>query len=205
MYPLLLKLDGQLVVVVGGGAVGQRKANGVLLAGGRVRIVALESRPPQCDDPRMDWICAEYNKNLLLGASLVFAAATPVVNKQVIADADSLGIWANSATDPDSASFIVPSVCRVGSVTVAVSTNGAAPALARRLRDKIAADLDEPFATWVGLLDELRPIIHQQIPDAKTRRELFDHLADWPWLDRIRNEGRNPVRNAMLELIATKT
>ena len=205
MFPILLKLDGQLVVVVGGGAVGQRKAKGVLQAGGRVRIVALEPRPPKSDDPRMNWVCSEYNKNHLVGATLVFAAATFAVNEQVVADANSLGIWVNSATAPESASFIVPSVCRIGSVTVAVSTNGAAPSLARRLREKIEADLDEPFAIWVELLDELRPMILQQIPNAATRRELFDHLADWPWLERIRNEGRELVRNAMLERIAATT
>ncbi len=202
MFPILLKLDGQLVVVVGGGAVGQRKATGVLQAGGRVCIVALEPRPPESDDPRMDWICSEYNKNHLVGATLVFAAATFAVNEQVVADANSLGIWVNCATAADSGSFIVPSVCRVGSVTVAVSTNGAAPSLARRLREKIEADLDEPFAIWVELLDEIRPTVLQQIPDAVTRRKLFDHLADWPWLDRIRTEGRDPVRQAMLERIA---
>ena len=203
MFPILLKLEGQLVVIVGGGAVGQRKATGVLQAGGRVCIVALEPRPPESDDTRMDWICSEYNKNHLVGATLVFAAATYAVNEQVVVDANSLGIWANSATAPDSGTFLVPSVCRVGSVTVAVSTNGAAPSLARRLREKIEADLDEPFAIWVELLDEIRPIVLQQIPDAVTRRELFDHLADWPWLERIRTEGRDPVRRAMLEMISS--
>ena len=203
MFPILLKLEGQLVVIVGGGAVGQRKATGVLQAGGRVCIVALEPRPPESDDTRMDWICSEYNKNHLVGATLVFAAATYAVNEQVVVDANSLGIWVNSATAPDSGTFLVPSVCRVGSVTVAVSTNGAAPSLARRLREKIEADLDEPFAIWVELLDEIRPIVLQQIPDAVTRRELFDHLADWPWLERIRTEGRDPVRRAMLEMISS--
>lgn len=205
MFPILLKLDGRLAVVVGGGAVGRRKATGVLQAGGRVRIVALESRPPESDDPRVDWICSGYNKNHLVGATLVFAAATVAVNEQVVADANSLGVWVNSATAPDAGSFLVPSVCRVGSVTVAVSTNGAAPSLARRLREKIEADLDEPFAIWVELLDEIRPMILQQIPDAVTRRELFDHLADWPWLERIRTEGRDPVRQAMLERITACT
>jgi precorrin-2 dehydrogenase / sirohydrochlorin ferrochelatase len=203
-YPLFLNLSGRSVVVVGGGRVGLRKAAAALAAGSLVRVVDPVT-PSLLSDPHANsaivHIAEPYRTDHLDGASLVFAAATPEVNARVVADAKARGIWVNSATDPAAGDFILPSVVRSGALTLATSTAGAGPALARRIREKLEAEFDASFAEWVEVLQLIRPLVLAAVTDPEQRRKLLDSFADWPWLARIRVEGLDAVRKAMLDEI----
>lgn len=199
MFPLVLDLTGRLVVVVGGGAVGRRKAAAVLAAGARVRLICLEPRPTFAEHyPPLDWRTEPYNAGHLDGAALVFASGPAAVNAQVVAEARARGIWVNSATDPDAGDFHVPAALRRGAFMLAVSTGGAAPALAREVRARLGGDYDAAFGTWVELLAELRPIARKRIADPGRRRRVLEGLCGWGWLERLRSEGAEAVRAAML-------
>lgn len=138
-YPVFLDVSGVPVLVVGGGRVALRKATALAQAGAVVTVVApqviagfeaiagrIERRP--------------YRSGDVAGQQLVMTATNdPVVNAQVADDARAARVWVNSADDPDNCSFILPAVASRGLVTVAVSTGGASPALASRLRTDIAA------------------------------------------------------------------
>lgn len=200
MFPIMLNLAGRLVVVVGGGPVGRRKARAVHAAGGRVRVI--ESDPSVQREPDVEWVCEPYSAAHLGGACLVFACATSAVNAQVAADATARGVWVNAATDTEQGDFHMPAVVRAGGLTVAVSTGGAAPALARRIREKLEAEFDTVFAAWLQLLNEIRGEVLATVSDESRRRELLGGFADWPWLDRIRSEGIDAVRAAMREQVA---
>ncbi|MBA4189255.1 MAG: siroheme synthase [Planctomycetaceae bacterium] len=204
VFPVVLNLAGRVVVVVGGGAVGTRKAAAAIAAGATVRIVDPTQplgglTPPARQIP----ISEAYRSNHLDGAFLVFACATPAVNAQVVADAQARGILVNSASDPITGDFTLPSVVRSGDLTLAVSTGGAAPALARRLREKFEAEFDATFADWLRVLTEMRTVVLAEVPDSARRRELLDGFADWPWLARMRSEGADAVQTAMLECVRT--
>jgi precorrin-2 dehydrogenase/sirohydrochlorin ferrochelatase len=205
LFPLFLNLIGRVVVVVGGGRVGSRKAAAALAAGAGVHVIDPRAVIlPLADLPTSSQIvhvAEHYCSRHLAGASVVFAAATPEVNARVVADAKVRGIWVNSASDPSAGDFILPSVLRSGDLTVATSTNGAAPALARRVREKLEADFDAAFAEWLRVLREVRPIVLAVVADPVHRRELLDGFADWPWLMRLRMEGSAAVRTAMLEMV----
>jgi precorrin-2 dehydrogenase/sirohydrochlorin ferrochelatase len=195
MFPLFLDLTGERVVVVGGGAVGRRKAAAAAAAG--AAVVVVDPLAP-LDFPGIEHVAEPYQPEHLAGARLVFAAAPPGVNARVVADATARGIWVNSATDPTAGDVVVPAVVRSGGLTLAVSTGSAAPALARRIREKLEAEFDAVFAEWVRLLDELRPVVLETVADPDRRRALLNDFANWPWLSRLRAEGVDAVRAAML-------
>jgi precorrin-2 dehydrogenase/sirohydrochlorin ferrochelatase len=110
-------------------------------------------------------------------------------------------VWVNAAAAPAAGDFALPAVVRLGDLTLAVSTGGAAPALARRIREKLEAEFDEAFAEWVRVLAEVRRDVLATIPDEARRRELLDSFADWPWLARLRTEGADAVLKAMRDAL----
>lgn len=143
-YPITLtNLRGALVVVVGGGAVGGRKLGGLLAVGAAVRLISPAATPELrslADSGAITWHARPYQPGDLAGARLVFAATDQrAVNAQIADDAAALGLLCNVADDPRAGDFHLPAVHREPGLLVAVSTAGASPARAKRLRDQIAA------------------------------------------------------------------
>jgi precorrin-2 dehydrogenase/sirohydrochlorin ferrochelatase len=174
-YPVLLDTTDSLAVIVGGGAVGVRKAAGLIDAGTRqVRVVSPTFHHDMPAD--VERVTATYKPAHLKGAQLAFAATdSSAVNDAVVRDARRLGIWVNRA-DADTAhpgNFTLPAQLRDGPVLVTVSTTGS-PALAATIRDSIR--LDPRFAKLATALQSLRPRIRASLDPAR-RRTLFQELA----------------------------
>jgi siroheme synthase-like protein len=146
-YPVSLDLHDVPVLVVGAGPIGARKVQGLVAAGARVRVVA--QRVSEALDRGAVWEVRErpYEPADLDGVRLVVTATgDAAVDAQVAADARSAGIWVNAADQPDDCGFILPAIARAGRITVAVSTDGASPALAGALRDRLATVLTPDVA-----------------------------------------------------------
>ena len=199
-FPLFVKLTGRLCVVVGSGPVGRRKAHVLLHAGANVRVVS-PAEPWNDVAGTVTWVREKYHATHLEGAELVFAAAFPEVNEQVIADARKAGMWVNSATEPDQGDFVLPAMVTHGPIQVAVSTSGASPILARRIAGMISEQLDAAWISWVELLGELRPEIRKALPSSEKRNDLLAELCDPRWLGMIESEGVETTREQMRELV----
>jgi len=202
MIPIFLHPAGCLCVVIGGGEVGRRKARVLLEGGASVRLVCLEEKPFDFAWDGLDWITAPYAPEHLDGATLVFAAATPELNRQVVKDARSRGLLVNAATEPESGDFFMPAVYRrgipvFGELTIAVGTGGMAPAVARTIRNWLAEQIDAAFTEWLGIIAELRPEIHVRRSARRGRDAIFQFLCEPAWLQRLRNEPVEQVRQAM--------
>jgi len=195
--PIFLQPAGRLCVVIGGGEVGWRKARVLLEGGASVRLVCLEEKPPDLSSKALHWITGPYVPEHLNGAMLVFAAATPELNRQVVKDARARGLLVNAATDPESGDFFMPAVHRRGELTIAVGTEGMAPAVAREVRDWLAGHIDDSFAQWLGIIAELRPEIHVRTSDRRRRDAIFQRLCDPAWLQTLRKMPVEQVRQAM--------
>jgi precorrin-2 dehydrogenase/sirohydrochlorin ferrochelatase len=192
MYPLFLNMTDRL---------GRRKARALFEAGARVRFVSDEKNPSDGTISRLQWIYEPYRDEHLDGVSLVIAASSPEVNRQVVADARRRGIWVNSAGEPDAGDFQLPATIRRGDFLLAISTGGAAPALAQQVREQLELAFDKAFGEWVGLLGELRPTVRERIGDPERRAAIYHALSDWAWLDHIRNVGADRVRFEMLSAV----
>jgi siroheme synthase-like protein len=176
-YMACLDLTGRSCLVVGGGHVGLEKARGLLECGARVTVVAPELEPQLADLP-VEWIEGRYMSWDLDNKWLVIAA-TPdrEVNRRVKEDAERLAILCNVADDPELCSLILPAVHRVDPIAVAVSTGGASPALAQRLRREIARVVGPEHATLARELRELRPWAKANLPTYEARKEYFEELV----------------------------
>jgi siroheme synthase-like protein len=204
MFPLFVNLQDRLCVVVGVGAVGRRKTLALLEAGARVRLVGPPSQEEPPPSPQVERLPELYQPGHLNGSSLVIAAATAEVNRAVVADARARGVWVNSATDPDEGDFHMAATVRRGDLVFAVHTGGHAPALARTICERLETEFDQTFAVWVALLAELRSLIRATVPAAQ-RRPLLEKLCAWGWLERLRREGADTVRAAMLAEVRALT
>jgi siroheme synthase-like protein len=132
------------VLVVGAGAVAARKVAGLAAAGAAVRVVAPEIGAELDRGHVAELHRRPYEPGDLDGVRLVVTATgDPAVDAAVAADATAAGIWVNAADQPADCTFILPAVARKGPVMIAVSTDGASPALARRLRDRAGEQLTD--------------------------------------------------------------
>ena len=171
-YPVVLAVVGLNCLVVGGGPVASRRVRGLLESGARVTVIAphvdrsitaLGVEPPD-DGPQPDLpsdrLIIEsrpYQAGEAAGYELVVTATgDPLVDRTVVADAVAAGVPVASADRGTPGTIRLPAVHRDGPVTIAISTGGASPALARWLRRRIAASLGPDMATLAELLDEAR-------------------------------------------------
>jgi len=182
LFPLFVELEGRPCVVLGGGAVAERKVTALLAVGAVVHVVSPALSPALAAlaaAGRIAHVARPYADGDLAGATLAFAATDDgAVNAAVAREGRARRVWVNAADDPAHCDAILPAVLRRGPITVAVSTGGASPALARAVRERLEDSLPE---AW-GALAEVA---------AATRRELRAagrHASTEDWLGAL-DEG----------------
>ena len=167
-YPVDLDVRGRLAVVVGLGAVGRRKALGLIEAGALVRGVD-PLGAIWAADLGVDLRAEPYTPAHLAGARLAIAASLPEVNRRVVADAREAGILVASASEPGGGDFTLPAVWRDGPITLAVATGGASPGLAAARRDRAGGAIGPGAAILAQILLDLRAEALARIPDPGSR------------------------------------
>ena len=182
LFPIFLKLTGRPCTVIGGGNLAESKIESLLVANGRVTMIAPEASPKLVElveAGEITWHEREYAHGDLAGQFLVVAATDrPEVNRAVFAEAEASGVLINSVDDPPFCDFYFPSVVRRGDLQIAISTAGASPALAQRLRKEINALLPLDTGDWLAELGNLRREVLQMEPLNEARRELLHQLAN---------------------------
>jgi len=204
-YPLFADLSGLPVLVVGGGSVAERKAAALLDAGARVRVGAPQLHHALAQwavEGRIEHLEGEFQPAWLEGVWLVIAATDDrAINAEVAACADARRIFANVVDDPGLSSFQVPAVIDRAPLTIAISTAGAAPVLARRLREKLEAELDHALGPLIALAQRHRPAIARRLPDLAARRRFYDWLHDGPVMALMRNAQPEQAEQTLLEAL----
>ena len=176
MFPAFLHLRSRRVVVVGGGPVAASKLEALLAAGADVTVVAPEVRP-EIDAAGVRIVRRPFQDADLDGAWWVVAAAPHAVNKQVLAAAEARRVFVNAVDDPEHATAYLGSVVRRDGVTVAISTDGRAPALAGLLREAFDAFLPRDLERWLTAADAARRAWKaDSVPMERRRPRLLETL-----------------------------
>lgn len=189
-YPVFLSLKDRLAVVVGGGDVAERKVRTLLRYGAKVRVVSPEltiGLEELLEDCGIEVERRGYVRGDLTGAAIVVCATDDnEVNRAVFAEAEERGQLVNVVDVTDLCNFIVPSVIHRGPFQIAVSTAGAAPAVAKRVRRQLQAEFGDEWETYVTLLGQVRTLVMMRVDDPDRRKRMFEAMADSDLLDRIR-------------------
>jgi len=164
-YPITLDLTGRPCLVVGGGAIALRKVAGLVEAGARVTVVSPSLTPALlrlAAEAPLRWQPREYAQGDAAGFTLVMVATDDrAVNAAVAAECRERGIWVNCADDPARCDFVLPSVLHRGAVTVAVSTGGRSPTMARLVREELDALLPREVAPLTEVMADVRRALRE--------------------------------------------
>jgi uroporphyrin-III C-methyltransferase/precorrin-2 dehydrogenase/sirohydrochlorin ferrochelatase len=195
-FPAFLDLTSRRVVVVGGGSVAASKIESLLSSGAHVTVVAPDIRP-EIERAGVELVRREFRDEDLDGAWWVVAAAPPAVNRQVSAAAEPRRVFVNAVDDPRHATAYLGGVVRREGVTIAISTDGRAPALAGLLREALDALLPREIEAWLKASDEARKLWRaEQTPMDARRPQLLAMLnALYASRSRIPNpKFQNPTK-----------
>ncbi|QSQ18827.1 bifunctional precorrin-2 dehydrogenase/sirohydrochlorin ferrochelatase [Pyxidicoccus parkwayensis] len=177
-YPVCLRLEGRRVLLVGGGTIAEGRALAVLEAGARLRVVSPEATTTLrtlATQGRLEWLARPYVPGDVRGHDLVLAATDDAsVGPLVAKEARALGVWVNTADVPELCDFTLPSVGRRGPITLAISTAGHAPAVARRLRRELTARV-APHHVWLARLSGW---LRRRLPAGVERQRLLKSLVE---------------------------
>ena len=184
MYPVVLDLRGRSCLVIGTGPLAEEKVHGLLAAGA---VVTHRT---------------SYEESDLEGKVLaIVCGQPPEIAEAVWQEARRRNILINTVDDPPRCGFIAPAIVRRGDLAVAISTNGKAPALAVRLRQRLESELGEEYGRFLALAGTVRAPLLASRPDFGERRELWYRLVDSDVLDLLRQGDEEAARVRFEEIL----
>jgi len=182
LYIACLVLSDRPCLVVGGGKVGLEKVEGLLACDAAVTLVSPEAVPEletYAREGSIRWERREFRDSDLDGMFLVIAATNFTdLNTSVYAGAEARAMLCNVVDVPPLCNFILPAIVRTGPLAIAISTAGASPALAKRMKREIAEAYGEPYARLAVILNEARGWAKASLPTYQDRKEFFEGIVN---------------------------
>jgi precorrin-2 dehydrogenase/sirohydrochlorin ferrochelatase len=203
-YIACLKLSGRRCVVVGGGEIGLEKVDGLLACDADVTLICPDAVPQLQElaaEGSIRWERREYAGPQDLEGTFIVIASTgdSEVNIGVWEDAEARAMMVNVVDVPPLCNFILPAIVRTGPLAIAISTAGASPALAKRIKAEIAEEYGEPYARLAELLNEVRGWAKRTLPTYQDRKAFFESIVNGePDPVELLRTGREPQ---VIELI----
>ena len=208
VYPVSLRVEGKCCVVVGGGAVAERKVEALLQAGAQVRVIAPEVTPGMARlarEGQVEWRRRGASEADVEDAFLVIAATDDRdLNAGIAAAANARGKLVNAVDQPDDCNFFVPATVRRGPILLTVSTGGASPALAKRIRRKLERAIGPEYGDLAELLAALRETVIEKLPRQADRAAAWERILDSRMLELIR-QGKRAEAEALARSLAGLT
>lgn len=204
-YPVFLDLRGRSCVVIGGGALAEEKVRGLLAASATVTVIARELTQglnELAGGGRILHQPRPYEEGDLAGVVLAVVCGEPADTVEAVwQEARRRNVLVNTVDDLAHCGFLAPSIVRRGDLAVAISTNGKAPALAVRLRQRFERELGEEYGRFLALAGSVRSQLAAHKPDFAERRELWYRLVDSDVLDRLREGDETSAAERFAEIL----
>ncbi len=181
-YIACLRLKGRRCVVIGGGAIGLEKVEGLLACDGDVTLIAPEAVPELEElaaEGSIAWERRAYESGDLEATFIAIAATDDTdQNIRIYEDAERRAMLVNVVDVPPLCNFILPAIVRTGPLAIAISTAGASPALAKRIRTEIAEEYGEPYARLAEILNDVRGWAKGTLPTYQDRKLFFESIVN---------------------------
>jgi precorrin-2 dehydrogenase/sirohydrochlorin ferrochelatase len=203
-YPVYLDITNRRCIVVGGGDVAERKVQRLLLSGAHVIVIG-KTLTPELEimkkGGKIDQINDDYREAYIHNAFLVIGATDQDdVNAKISEDARRMGIMVNIVDDPDRCDFILPSLLQRGDLSIAISTGGKSPALAKKLREDIERVYGPEYLILLNMLGILRERIKARGQSADENKRLFESVVNSDILQHIREKNWVRVRKMIRDV-----
>jgi siroheme synthase-like protein len=200
-YIACLKLGGRRCVVVGGGEIGLEKVEGLLACSGRVVLIAPDAVAELQElaaEGSIEWIRRDYEPGDLEATFIAIAATDDTdVNIRIYEDAEQRAMLVNVVDVPPLCNFILPAIVRTGPLAIAISTAGASPALAKRIKREIAETYGDAHARLAEMLNDARGWAKGTLPTYQDRKAFFEGIVngDPDPIELLRNGDEAAVRD----------
>jgi precorrin-2 dehydrogenase/sirohydrochlorin ferrochelatase len=206
-YPIFLKVETRLCLVVGGGEVGARKVKTLLSCGASVALVSLELvewLEEKIEEGVVDLLGDHYEEKYLEGCSLVIAATDDLeLNRRIAKDAEKRRLLCNVVDYPQEGNFILPALIQRGALTLAISTSGKSPALARQIREDLEHRFGEEYADFLEIMGAVRSRLLRESQDSLTNKEKFDSLVRSELLELVRRRDFAAVDSILQKVLGS--
>ena len=204
-YPIYLDIRGRVCIVIGGGKVAERKVVSLLHAGAKVRVVSpvvTMSLKEMSGKGIIGWKERLYRKGDLKGAFMAYAATDDEdVNRKISEEAHGNRVLLNIADEPEMCDFIIPSVVERGRLSIAISTGGASPALAKRLKLDLEERYGEEYALFLETMAAIRQKLLTKEVASDKNRKIFNKLASSTMPEMIRDGRWKDVDKTIISLL----
>lgn len=204
LYGAFIQIKERRCVVVGGGPVAERKITGLLDCQGVVTVIApsvTEVIAGWAGRGTIEWLQREYRPGDAAGAFLTIAATdSKDVNARVAAEAEQSGRLVNVVNDPERGNVTLPAVVRRGRLQIAVSTSGASPLIAKRIRQELERHFGEEYEEYLDLLAEARRQLLLREQEEEQRTAIFRKLADSDLLALLRQGQRAEAERLIADI-----
>ena len=206
-YPIFLKVENRPCLVVGGGEVGARKVKTLLSCGASVALVSVEVvdwLEEKIRKGAVDLVGKHYEEKHLEGCFLVIAATDDLeLNRRIARDAEKRGLLCNVVDYPQEGNFILPGLIQRGALTLAISTSGKSPALARQIREDLEQRYGAEYAEFLEIMGAVRSRLLRQSQDSRANKEKFDRLVKSELLELVRRRDFETVDSILQKVLGS--
>ncbi|WP_026882131.1 precorrin-2 dehydrogenase/sirohydrochlorin ferrochelatase family protein [Clostridium akagii] len=204
-YPIMLDIKEKKCVVIGGGNIAYRKVLSLLECMAEVTVISHEVIPELkqlVDDGKVKYLKHEYNFKYISDCYLVYAATNNSdVNQAVYSQCSQKNILVNVVDKPEICNFIVPSKIKKGDLTIAISTNGKSPMLARKIRQDLEKVYDYRYELFLDIMGEVRKEVFHTLKDAKKRSEFYKTVVYSDYIYGLTSENKEDIQKQIISFL----